>query len=182
MTHDQLTIVWTTAAWSGGVALAGGVLLWLTRRASVRLLTVGVAVVAVLAVLAGTLATARAMFLSRHDLGVVALVAAVAGVVALVFAFAVGSALARWSRDLREQARQFGDSGTFPVGTSGPAEFSALADELRRTSERLAESREREVALEPTTPGATTRRCGPRSAGWCGWSTTSSSSRGSMPA
>ena len=71
MTHDQLTIIWTTAAWSGGVAVVGGVLIWLGRRASVRWLTVGVAMVAVLAVLAGTLATSRKMFLSQHDLGVV---------------------------------------------------------------------------------------------------------------
>jgi signal transduction histidine kinase len=148
MTHEQVTIVWNTAAWSGGVGLAGGLLLWLGRRASVRWLTVGVAAVAVLAVLAGTLATARAMFLSRHDLGVVALVATVAGLVALAFALAVGSALARWSRDLQAEARRFGDSGSFASARTGPAEFSELADELRRTSERLAESRRREVTLE----------------------------------
>jgi signal transduction histidine kinase len=123
-------------------------LLWLGRRASVRWLTVGVAAVAVLAVLAGTLAPAQAMFLSRHDLGVVALVATVAGLVALAFALAVGSALARWSRTLQEEARRFGDHGTFVPGRSGPAEFAELSDELRRTSERLAQSRDREVALE----------------------------------
>ena len=148
MTADQLTIIWTTAAWSGGVGVAGGVLLWLGRRASVRWLTVGVAAVAVLAVLAGTLATARAMFLSRHDLGVVALVATVAGLVALAFALAVGSALAGWSRSLQEEARRFGDHGSFGPAHSGPAEFAELSDELRRTSARLAESRDREVALE----------------------------------
>ena len=148
MNHDQLTIIWTTAAWSGGVGVIGGLLLWLGRRASVRWLTVGVAAVAVLAVLAGTLATAQAMFLSRHDLGVVALVATVAGLVALAFALAVGSALARWSRTLQEEARRFGDHGTFVPGRSGPSEFAELSDELRRTSERLARSRDREVALE----------------------------------
>ncbi|WP_151081992.1 sensor histidine kinase [Nocardioides cynanchi] len=148
MTSDQLTIIWTTAAWSGGVGVVGGVLLWLGRRASVRWLTVGVAAVAVAAVLAGTLATARAMFLSRHDLGVVALVATVAGLVALVFALAVGSALAGWSRNLQEEARRFGDHGSFPPSRSGPAEFAELSEELRRTSERLAQSRDREVALE----------------------------------
>jgi signal transduction histidine kinase len=148
VTHDQVTIVWTTAAWSGGVGVTGGILLWLGRRSSVRWLTVGVAAVAVLAVLAGTLATARAMFLSSHDLGVVALVATVAGVVALAFALAVGSALARWSRGLQEEARRFGDHGSFEAGRAGPSEFAELSDELRRTSERLAESRDREVALE----------------------------------
>jgi signal transduction histidine kinase len=148
MTHDQVVIVLTTAAWSGGVGLLGGLLLWATRRASVVWLTVGVATTAILAVVAGTVATSRAMFLSGHDLGVISLVAAVAGIVALLFALAVGSALARWSRELRDEARRFGESGSFVAGASGPAEFTALSDELRRTSEKLAESRDRELALE----------------------------------
>lgn len=148
MTHDQFVIVLTTAAWSGGVGLVGGLVLWLGRRASLRWLTVGVATTAVLAVVAGTVATSRAMFLSGHDLGVITLVAGVAGVVALVFALAVGSALARWSRQLQDEARRFGESGSFVSEPSGPAEFTALSEELRRTSERLAESRDRELTLE----------------------------------
>jgi signal transduction histidine kinase len=93
-------------------------------------------------------ATSRAMFLSGHDLGVISLVASVAGVVALLLALAVGTALARWSRQLRDEARRFGESGQFVSETAGPAEFTELSDELRRTSERLAESRSRELALE----------------------------------
>src|SRR5262249_11746369 len=141
-------IVLTTAAWSGGVGIVGGALLWLGRRASVVWLTVGVATTAIAAVVAGTVATSRAMFLSGHDLGVVSLVAAVAGVVALLFALAVGIALARWSGALREEARRFGESGEFVADASGPAEFAALSEELSRTSERLADSRDRELALE----------------------------------
>jgi len=148
MTHDQVLIVLNTAAWSGGVGLAGGVLVWLARRSSVRWLTVGVATTAVLAVVAGTVATSRAMFLSTHDLGVISLVALVAGVVAILFALAVGTALARWSRELRDEARRFGESGSFVSEASGPAEFAELSEELRRTSDRLAESRARELALE----------------------------------
>jgi signal transduction histidine kinase len=148
MSGDQIDILLTTATWSGGVALLGGVVVWLGRRASLRWLTIGVASVAVLAVLAGTLATARAMFISPHDLGVIGLVAAVAGAVALLFALAVGSALSRWSRSLRDEARRFGESGEFVAGSSGPAEFAELSAELRRTSERLAESRQRALSLE----------------------------------
>jgi signal transduction histidine kinase len=149
VTHDQVVIIATTAAWSSGVAVVGAVLIRLGRRASVRWLTISVAMVAVVAVLAGTLATARAMFLSQHDLGVVVLVASVAGAVALVFALAVGMSLARWSRDLLERTRVFGDSGRFTATNgAGPAELEQLSAELRRTSDRLAESRAREVALE----------------------------------
>jgi signal transduction histidine kinase len=148
VTHDQVVIVLTTAGWSGGVGLVGGLIVWRARRSSVVWHTVAIATTAVLAVVAGTVATSRAMFLSGHDLGVITLVAAVAGVVALLFAAAVGSALARWSRQLRDEARRFGESGAFVAAGSGPAEFTALSDELRRTSERLAESRSRELALE----------------------------------
>jgi len=148
VSHDQVVIVLTTAGWSGGVGLVGGLIVWMARRSSVVWLTVAIATTAVLAVVAGTVATSRAMFLAGHDLGVITLVAAVAGVVALLFAAAVGSALARWSRQLRDEARRFGESGAFVAAGSGPAEFTALSDELRRTSERLAESRSRELALE----------------------------------
>jgi signal transduction histidine kinase len=148
VSHDQVVIVLTTAGWSGGVGLVGGLIVWMAPRSSVVWLTVAIATTAVLAVVAGTVATSRAMFLSGHDLGVITLVAAVAGVVALLFAVAVGSALARWSRQLRDEARRFGESGAFVADGSGPAEFTALSDELRRTSERLAESRSRELALE----------------------------------
>jgi len=148
VTHDQVVIVLTTAAWSGGVGVVGGLVVWFSRRASIRWLTVAVATTAVLAVVAGTVATSRAMFLSRHDLGVVSLVAAVASVVAIGFALAVGTALARWSNKLREGARRFGESGSFVAEPSGPAEFAELSEELRRTSDKLAESRDRELALE----------------------------------
>jgi signal transduction histidine kinase len=148
MTHDQVVIVLTTAAWSGGVGLLGGLVVWLCRRSSLVWLTIGVATTAVLAVVAGTVATSRAMFLSGHDLGVISLVTAVAGVVALLFALAVGSALARWSRALRDEARRFGETGEFVGDVSGPSEFAALSGELRDASDRLSESRSRELALE----------------------------------
>jgi signal transduction histidine kinase len=88
------------------------------------------------------------MFLSAHDFHVVLTVALVAGTVAVLFAMLVGSTVVRWSRSLRDDARRFGESGSFVSEASGPAEFAELSDELRRTSERLAESRARELALE----------------------------------
>jgi signal transduction histidine kinase len=72
----------------------------------------------------------------------------VAGVVALAFALVVGGALARWSRSLQREAIRFGESGEFDAGRSGPAELQELAEELSRTSDRLAESRARERRLE----------------------------------
>ena len=55
VTSDQVEIVLITAAWSGGVGFVGLLLAWTQRHRSLRVLTAGVAVVAVAAVLAGML-------------------------------------------------------------------------------------------------------------------------------
>ena len=101
-----------------------------------------------MAVVAGMLGTARAMFLSEHDFGVVLLVGVVAGVVALTVAVVVGGAFARWSAQLREDARRVGERAHPDSEPGGPAELRELSRELARTSERLAESRRREDELE----------------------------------
>ena len=148
MSRDQVEIVLIATAWSGGVLLVGLAVAWWQRHRSLRLLTAGVAVVAVAAVLAGVLGTARAMFLSPHDFEVVLLVAAVAGLVGVGFAVAVGAAFAAWSRALRDEARRFGESGEFAPTAVGPAELQDLADEIQAAGERLRDARAREETLE----------------------------------
>ncbi len=148
MSRDQVTVVAIAAAWASAVGVAGLAAGWLLRRGSVRRLTVLVAVIAVGAVVAGMIGTARAMFLSEHDFSVAVLVAATAAIVAVGVALAVAAALGRWSRELREEARRFGDSGTFVAAQELPADLRDLADELARTSARLAEARRHEHRLE----------------------------------
>lgn len=148
MSRDQVDIVLIAASWAGGAGVLGLVGVWLLRRRSVRWLTGAVALVAVAAVVAGMVGTARAMFLSTHDFNVVLLVSLVAGLVALLAGAAVGTAMSGWSHALQDEARRFGESGQFNSGDRGPAEFQGLADELSRTSRRLQESREREARLE----------------------------------
>ncbi len=148
MTRDQLAIIAITASWSAVAGLSGLGVAWLLRRRSVLVLTITVAGVAVASVVAGFVGTARAMFLSDHDFGVVLLVSVVASVVALLVAVVVGTAFVRWSRSMREDARRFGDSGEFVSAARGPVELQELSDELTRTSVRLRESRERELRLE----------------------------------
>jgi signal transduction histidine kinase len=145
---DQVAVVLVAAAWSGVVGLAGLAAGALLRRSSLRWLLAGVALVAVTAVAAGVVGTARAMFLSDHDFSVVLLVVLVAGVVALAFAMLAGETVVRATRSLREDARRFGDSGRFTSAGGGPTELQQLSSELTRTSERLTESREREARLE----------------------------------
>lgn len=148
MTHDQVQIVLIGAAWSAGVGVLGLLLAWSQRRRSLRVLTSTIAVVAVAAVLAGVLGTARAMFLSSHDFGVVVLVAVVAGIVSVLFAVAVGAALSSSSRSLREAVQRLGQGEGLVAPSTGPAELEAVSAELARTGERLRASRLRETRLE----------------------------------
>lgn len=136
----------------GGAVCAGAlgaVVLRLVRHRSVAVSLTVIAAVTVTAMLAGTLAVAQAMFLSRHDLGVVTLVVAMAAVVSLAVALLLGRWVVARSRELSLAARDFGDGGSFaaPPGLA-TAELSSLSRELAATSEKLTVSRERERALE----------------------------------
>ncbi|MCX6394888.1 MAG: HAMP domain-containing sensor histidine kinase [Propionibacteriales bacterium] len=149
MNHDQILIVLISAACAGGTALLGLAAVWFgLRRRSVRTLIGAVAVVAVAAVIAAMLGTAQAMFLSAHDFGVIVLVSVVAGVVGVAGAMLVGTAIARWSSSLTDEARRFGESGEFKNAPVGPAELQRLSEELARTSLKLQDSRRREDLLE----------------------------------
>ena len=98
--------------------------------------------VAVLAVLAGVVGDARAMFLSEPRPEVVLLV--VRGRRGVARRRRPGRrAVARWSRALRVAARRFGESGAFAARRAGPAELPSSRPSWP-DRERLAESRERE--------------------------------------
>jgi signal transduction histidine kinase len=150
MTDAQWTIVELSAGWAGLVGLAGLYAAYLLRTRSLRWGAAIVAIVGVGGFVAAVVATADAMFLSTHDFHVVLLVSAVAGVVSLLFALVVAGAAVRWSRVLQDEARRVGQDGATPGSSrlGAPAELADVAAELRRTHERLAESRERERALE----------------------------------
>ena len=148
MTHDEVIIVAIAAGCAASVGVVGLIVAWVFRGASLRWLPLGVSVVAVTAVVAATVGTARAMFISDHDYVVVLWVCLVAGIVSACFASLVGAVVVRTSRQLHEGARSFGESGRYEAEVSGPAEFTALSDQLRESSRKLAESREREKRLE----------------------------------
>ena len=105
----------------------------------------------VLAIVAGTLGTAQAMFLSRHDLGVVCMVCVVAGIVAFAVSWLLGRRVeSREHRAAAGRAGRLGDeAGQFqPPAQPLAAEFAALSRELADTSVKLTRSRARERALE----------------------------------
>ena len=146
----QLQIVLIAAGCTGAVGLAGMGVIRLLRRASLRLSIQASGAVPVLAIVAGTLGTAEAMFLSQHDLGVVVMVCVIAGLVASAFGWLLGRQVASGGAALRQAARSLGDeAGQFrPPVLPLAAEFAALSQELTDTSAKLAESRAKERALE----------------------------------
>ncbi|MFB0617761.1 sensor histidine kinase [Streptomyces sp. AGS-58] len=147
--RDTLLIALYAFAGAAAAGLAGAGALRLIRRRSLTASLAVVAAVGVLAMLAGTLAVAWAMFLSPHDLTVVTTVVAMAAVVSLATALLLGRWVVARSHELAVAARSFGDAGAFRAPTApATAELDALSRELAATSARLAESRQRERALE----------------------------------
>lgn len=146
----QLQIIAIAVGCTTAVGLAGMAVTRLLRRASLRLSIQASGAVPVLAIAAGTLGTAEAMFLSPHDLGVVVLVCVAAGIVACGFGWLLGRQVQSGSAALRQAARSLSDeSGPFrPPEEPLAAEFAALSRELADTSAKLARSRARERALE----------------------------------
>ena len=147
--RDTLLIALFAFMGAAAAGLLGAGTLWLIRRRSLTTSLTVVAAVAVTAMLAGTLAVAQAMFLSAYDLTVVTTVVAMAAVVSLATALLLGRWVVAGSRELALAARSFGDGGAFAAPT-GPAtaELTSLSRELAATSAKLAESRDRERALE----------------------------------
>ncbi|MFF1447755.1 sensor histidine kinase [Streptomyces sp. NPDC058274] len=147
--RDMLLIALFAFLGAAAAGLLGAATLWLIRRRSLTASLAVVAAVAVTAMLAGTLVVAWAMFLSPHDLSVVTTVVAMAAVVSLATALLLGRWVVARSRALTLAARSFGDAGAF-AAPDGPAtaELAALSRELQATSAKLAQSRDRERALE----------------------------------
>jgi signal transduction histidine kinase len=149
--NAQIQVVLIAAGCTSAVGLLGMGVIRLLRRASLRLSVQVSGAVVVLAIVAGTLGTAEAMFLSAHDLGVVVMVCGVAAVVAVGFGGLLGRQVEANSLALRQAARSLGvddTRGYRPPAGPMTSELAALSHELAVTSDRLKESRERENALE----------------------------------
>jgi signal transduction histidine kinase len=105
---DIATMVGIAAGCAAPVAVGGALVLRVLERRSITASVSVVVLVGVLALAAGLIGTAYAMFLSAHDLGVALLVALVAGLVALAAALPLGRRLAHrsvWQREALERER-----------------------------------------------------------------------------
>lgn len=148
--NDIILIVLIAGGCAAAVGCAGLLALRLLRGRAVRLKLFAFAMTVVCAIAAGVLATAQAMFLSQHDFEVMLVVCLASGVVAMIMAILLGQSVSRDTRALHQALRQLGrdepaDEKTAMLSTG---EFDALRRELASTAQRLAESSERERAME----------------------------------
>jgi len=144
-------------AMGGGSAVGASLIGWLALRIlrgrSLRASLFASAATAVLAVVAGIVIASRAMFISSHDAGVSLIVSLSGAAVTLALAALLSRSLAHDSRTLTSALQALGQGEAVPdPARHGKAlmtgELAALDRELRATQVKLAESRERERALE----------------------------------
>src|SRR5260370_18220330 len=154
---DTLEIVGMAAGCAAIVGVLGLLVLRLLRGRSLRAALFAIALSSVLAMAAGTVAVAHAMFISPDDFGAVIVVLVSAGIVALVMAGLLGRSVAADSKALRSALRSLGAgpaNGARRPAAAGPppklatSEMADLSRELAATTMRLAEPPERERAPE----------------------------------
>ena len=149
--RDQILIALMGAASAVGASLIGWIALRSLRGRSLRASLFASAATAVLAVVAGALIAAQAMLLSSHDAGVVLVVSLSGAAVTLALTFLLSRTLSEDSRSLRLALHRLGEGQETDADQARPlgtGELAELSRELATTSAKLAESRERERALE----------------------------------
>ncbi len=106
----EVSVMFATALLGAlAVALPGALLLRLLRRRSIVVHICVLLAIAVLAVLAGIVGVAQAMFISHHDLRVLLIVISLAGAVSLAIGWSLGrrmAADAMWADEARARERQ----------------------------------------------------------------------------
>jgi signal transduction histidine kinase len=108
MVRELALILLAALAGALVVCLPGALILRALHRRSITLNIVTLLAITVLAMLAGIMAVAEAMFISPHDFEVLLLVVPMAGAVSLAMGWWLGRRLARaamWAADAREQER-----------------------------------------------------------------------------
>lgn len=146
---ETLSIAAVTLIWAGLVGALGVLFTRSARRARLTVLVPAIAALSVAVVLAGVIGSAQAMFLSAHDLRVVLVVCAVAGIFAVGLAVGLGRMVLAGTAALGMAARQLGDGAAVSLKEPPPtAELARLGAELSRASQRLGQAREREQAIE----------------------------------
>jgi signal transduction histidine kinase len=130
------------------VGATGWITLRFLNRQPVGLQAVVVALSSAAAVAAGIGVAANRMFLSSHDLRVLAVVLVASTSIGVAIALGLGRRVAGASRVLEAAARRIGDGRSPEIGVPSAGEFARLGRELEEMSIRLEEARERERVLD----------------------------------
>jgi signal transduction histidine kinase len=147
--NDYVLMACYAALGAASAGLLGWPAVVLLRRRSLALSLFTVALVTAASLTASTVAVAQAMLLMRQDYFVVITILGMGCVVSLIVAAFLSRQVVAGSRALTRAARTVGsDEGFTAPAAPLNAELSALSSELQATSARLAESRQRERALE----------------------------------
>ncbi|GAA4861046.1 HAMP domain-containing sensor histidine kinase [Saccharopolyspora cebuensis] len=134
---------------SAGVGLIGAVVLRALRRYSVDVSLVAVVVITVCALNASTITLVLVGPSVQLPVSTILAVNSAAGLVSIGIGLLLGRSVVRGSRQLADATRAFARNQRFRLAEDPPtAELAELAEELRRTSDKLAESRAREQAIE----------------------------------
>ena len=143
------------SAIAAGVTLlglgAGAIALHALRARPLGTQIAALTLTTIASVMAGAYAASRAMFISSHDLGILAVVLLAAGTVGVSSALLVGRRLGAASSSLVDVARRVGNDDEAPRATStrqAPQELAELAHELEVMEKRLDAARLRERTLE----------------------------------
>ena len=149
MTSDDFVIiVRVVLLWAVIIGVATVVLQRLLRQTSIVVQICLVVVGTIGVLVAGMMGAFDAMVISAHDLEVMWYILAIASMVALAVALILGIGVARNTRRLIGAAARIGRGETVAPGGKMSSELTALAAELKSTSEKLEESHRRELAVE----------------------------------
>jgi signal transduction histidine kinase len=147
--NHTLDIVLTALLWGAGGAMVAWLVTWPLRRRSQTGVLISVALVATGASVAAVIGNTRAMFLTMDDEYVTVTVAVVAGLMAALAGAASARRFARDNKAVHDAVDALRE-GRVPVddGRRPSGELQRLRYELAETARTLAESRDRERALE----------------------------------
>jgi signal transduction histidine kinase len=136
----------TSVAWAAAGGVAAWLLTWPLSRRSVTWLIVSVAATGTAASFAALLGAVHSMLLPMGQTVPVVLLSAAAGAVALAAAIAAGRRVSREHRAVADGLVRLVAEGT-GENAEQPDSPGTLTEQLRKTSEALARSREQEDAL-----------------------------------
>jgi signal transduction histidine kinase len=140
-----VTILLTALIAAAVVGMLALIVLRIVRRARILVRLLVVATASTLSIIVATIAIAREMYISEHDLVVLCWVIGVSAALSALVTTLIGAGFTRSSARLQATARAIGEGRVVSEDDHDAREFGNLARELAETSRKLADARE-EVA------------------------------------